>query len=342
MSGAASSFSSNPLNSVSPESSQPLVDKWQTITKERVGLVGGIVARHLEKNWERDVVSSIEPSTVLPFTTPILPANEAVLAWAIPGYVPPTPELLEELTEYAKATENYGTAPGEAAALIVQIVRALKPETAFVFGTARGRLEHLIATEGENTEVVTIDLPTELLDVARGKPDSNNIRYRVNIGVATDEQIGDIFRADPATAGRVHQILGDSFTLSLGSLAGTMRLVVVDGNHSLPNSLMDLANAIGLIHPDGGIIVVDDFKKGSPLNLGVDAAVVLTNQMTGLPVLWPCPRPKEAGLQACAAVIVVPPELNRSQARDLLAGRAEAFLLDEKGRENLWDRAARS
>ena len=142
MSGASPSSSSNPLNSVSPETSQPAVEKWQNITNERVEVVAGIVARHLEKNWDRDVLSAIDPNTVLPFATPILPANEAVLARAIPGYVPPTPELLEELTEYAKATENYGTAPGEAAAVIVQIVRALKPETAFVFGTARGRIEH--------------------------------------------------------------------------------------------------------------------------------------------------------------------------------------------------------
>jgi len=61
-----------------------------------------------------------------------------------------------------------------------------------------------------------------------------------------------------------------------------------------------------MIHAQGGVIVVDDFKKPSPLNMGVDAAVVLLQQLTKLSVLWPAPPPNGNDLEASVAVIPVP------------------------------------
>jgi len=222
------------------------------------------------------------------------------------------------MTTYADAKVNYGTMPGKGAAFLVQLVKALKPETAFVFGTARGRIEQLIAQNHDSTAIVTIDLPQAEVETAKGRPDSNNIRYRNNIGVSSDENVGDIFRSDREISPRINQILGDSRVLNTAPLAGTMRLVVVDGNHALPNCLSDIASALEMIHAQGGIIVVDDFKKPSPLNMGVDAAVVLLQQITRLPVLWPAPPPKGNDLEASVAVIPVPAGFDvQAEARKL-------------------------
>jgi hypothetical protein len=297
---------------VNPEQSRTYVSNervsaWQDTTASRVEVVAGQIAWVLSTHGfaDRREIQAVKPETILPFETAVLPANEAVLAKVFPGYVPPSPEMLVQHKEYASAPANYGSAPGEASAFLVQLTKALDPETAFVFGTARGRLEQLIA-QNSKAAVVTIDLPTELVGVAPGKPDSNNIRYREKIGIDSDSKIGDIVHTDAELSKRVHQILGDSFTFRPGRLENTMRLIVVDGNHQLPNCLMDLANALCMAHEDGAVIMVDDFRKGSPLNSGVDGAVANFSQVTGLPALMPCPRPGEQGLQASAAIIVVP------------------------------------
>jgi hypothetical protein len=287
----------------------------------QVERVAGVINRHLQNSLEQpQAIAAIDPTKILPFVTPILPASPEVLAKNIPGYVPPTAEQIAEMTTYADAKENYGTMPGKGAAFLVQLVKALKPETAFVFGTARGRIEQLIAKNHDGAAIVTIDLPQAEVETAKGRPDSNNIRYRKNIGIGSDENIGDIFKNDPEVSSRINQLLGDSRVLNTAPLAGTMRLVVVDGNHALPNCLSDIASALEMIHTQGGIIAVDDFKKASPLNMGVDAAVNILNTATGLAVLWPCPKPKEDGLEAPIAVIPVAAGFNVQAAAIKLRG----------------------
>lgn len=285
----------------------------------QVERVAGIITRHLQSSLEQpQAIAAIDPKTILPFTSPILPASAAVLEKNIPVYVPPTAEQIAEMTTYADAKENYGTMPGKGAAFLVQLVKALKPETAFVFGTARGRIEQLIAQNHDSTAIVTIDLPQAEVETAKGRPDSNNIRYRKNIGISSDENVGDIFTKDPEISSRINQLLGDSRVLNTAPLAGTMRLVVVDGNHALCNCLSDIASALEMIHAQGGIIVVDDFKKPSPLNMGVDAAVVLLGHLTKLPVLWPAPPPKGNDLEASVALISVPASFDvQTEARKL-------------------------
>jgi len=295
------------------------VARQGTQLSTQVETVAGIIKRHLHTSLEvPQPIAAVDPKTILPFVSPILPASPDVLAKNIPGYVPPTAEQIAEMTTYADAKENYGTMPGKGAAFLVQLVKALKPEAAFVFGTARGRIESIIAQSHESTAVVTIDLPDAEVATAKGRPDSNNIRYRNNIGIRSDENIGEIFKSDPAIASRINQLLGDSRALNTAPLAGTMRLVVVDGNHALCNCLSDLASALEMVHPNGGVIVVDDFKKVSPLNMGVDAAVNLLNTATALAVLWPCPRPKEEGLEAPLAVIPVPAGFDTAAAAQKL------------------------
>jgi len=292
------------------------VQLWQEKTAARVEEIAGVVGHHLagRELEEKVTLARVEPQTILPFCDraggQVLPADKAVLGRVIPGYAEPSPAIVTSCVEYAQRAENYGTAPGEGAAFITAVAAGLKPEAAFVFGTGRGRLEYLIAHANAVTEVVTIDLPSEVVGKAPGTPDKNNIRYRTKIGISSDEQIGDIVRSDAEIAARVHQILGDSLTFEPGKLAGTMGLVVIDGNHALPNALMDLGNALLLASKNGAVIVMDDFRKGSCLNAGVEAAGVVFSQMTGLAVLNPCPKPGETGLKADIGVIVVPAEFD--------------------------------
>ena len=306
-------------------------DAYQQTTAARVEAIAGILAHHMLNTSLEEVgsVKEVIAEKILPFCGArgqVLPADKTVLANHIPGYQEPPAELLAACQEYAARSENYGTAPGPAAALLTEIARALQPKAAFVFGTGRGRLEQIIAQSSAGTEVVTIDLPSELVGVAQGSPDKNNMRYRTKIGIDTDAKMGDICRGDPEIAPRVHQILGDSFTFQPGNLAGTMGLVVVDGNHSFPTTVMDLANALTLASKGGAVIVMDDFRKRSCLNSGVEAAGVMFSQVSGLPILQPCPKPGETGLEADAGIIIVPPGFDGTATGAKLRDLARALV----------------
>jgi len=291
--------------------------EYQKATAAQVESIAGIIARHLQDRALEDRIPlrKVVTDQILPFCDrpagQVLPADKVVLGNHIPGYIEPSAELLAHCHEYSARPENYGTAPGSAAALLTELSRAIAPKAAFVFGTGRGRLEQIIAHASPGTEVVTIDLPTELLGVCSGSPDKNNMRYRSKIGIDSDNKIGDICHRDPELAPRVHQVLGDSFAFQPGNLAGTMELIVVDGNHAMPNALMDMANALELASPEGAVIMLDDFRKKSCLNAGVEAAAVTFSQLTGLAILQPCPKPGEKGLDADAGIIIIPADFDR-------------------------------
>lgn len=275
-------------------------------------------------------ISEVVPGSVLPFVSrnagAVLPASSEVLSRYIPGYKEPSEARVAELVEYAQRAENYGTMPGQAAALVEAIAMGLKPGSVFVFGTARGRIESLVASASEESEIVTLDIPQEL--VSPETVDSNNIRYREKIGVSSNESIGDIFRSDPSLSKRIHQILEDSMAFDATALSNLMRMVVIDCNHTIENVLTDLRNAFIMADKDAGsVIVLDDFRKTSPLNSGVEAAAVIASRLTDLPILQPSPKPGEPGFGADAAIFIVPSGFNFDrlihrfdQAIDLLVG----------------------
>jgi hypothetical protein len=91
---------------------------------------------------------------------------------------------------------------------------------------------------------------------------------------------------------------------------------------------MDLANALELSSADGAVILMDDFRKVSDLNTGVEAAATIFSQITALPILRPCPRPEEDDLKADAAVIIVPAGFDRVNLAQTLRIMAESFPRD--------------
>jgi len=294
--------------------------------------VSTTVATHLERDSFRQIaaLSAVTGTEILPFAETrgqVLPASSEVLTKFIPGYREPDKEAVAKHTAYA--SDNYGSAPGPAVALIEQITRGLKPDTVFCIGTGKGRLESIIAESHSDAMVVTIDLPQEIVDIALGRPGANNRRYRDKLGVKSDEDIGSEFKQeDGSTPRMIKQLLGDSFTFRPAELAGTQRMIVIDGNHSLPTALMDLANALELAHQDGAVIVMDDFRKQSDLNSGVEAAAVLFSQLTALSVLRPCPPPEQDGFKADAALIVVPASSDRASLAQQVRNVAELLPRD--------------
>lgn len=290
----------------------------QSALAKRVEDVAGMVAHHLASSAFEPQTSliAVEAKAVLPFCDraagQVLPADKAVLAKHIPGYQEPSPELLAECEEYRKAPNTYGSAPPAMAALLTQLARATNSKAAFVFGTARGHLERTIAKNSPGTVVVTLDIPQELLGIAPGSPDKNNLRYREGTGVDENSKIGSLFTSDPDIKHRVHQLLGDSYLFDPAKLSGTMGLIVIDANHSYITALKDLANALELASTEGAVIVLDDFRKKSCLNAGVEAAAVTFSHLTGLPILQPCPKPSESGFEAEAGIIIVPAGFERA------------------------------
>jgi hypothetical protein len=280
-------------------------------------------------------ISPVAPGSVLPFETTnsgkVLPANAEVIARFVPGYVEPTIERINQLKEYSDAKENYGTAPGEGTAFLEAIVKTIRPVNAFVFGTGRGRLEQIICEACDRTLVATIDLPQELLTYAAGAPDSNNIRYRNGLGITKNSDIGSIFTGREDLNTRVSQILDDSVSTDFERLESLMNLVVIDANHSLPSALSDLKNAFSMIdYENGGIILVDDFRKSSPLNSSVEAAAVLFSLKTGIPILQPIPRPKEPGLNAAMGMFIVPSDhymlINHGNSKDYMVNELNKLI----------------
>jgi hypothetical protein len=253
-----------------------------------------------------------DPTVVIPFLSDtgecVVPVStKAMKAYVMSKYEKPSQKRVQACKEFSSKPENYGTAPGECLAFLESILGAFKPRNAFVFGTGTGNIERIIAENSPRTQIVTLDMRTEQLKTAVGAPNPNNLRYRDGLGIKSDKDIGKNFKNDSAISGRIHQLLGNSFAFNPGRLKDSMQFVFVDGGHQLPVALNDLKNALLLIdRSEGGVILVDDFRKKSSLNSGVDGALVNFSNITGLSVIWPQPAPGHDDFGSDVGMIIVP------------------------------------
>jgi predicted O-methyltransferase YrrM len=125
------------------------------------------------------------------------------------------------------------------------------------FGTFTGRTAYNLALNSIG-KIYTVD-------VGRNVDASSNvfgIRY-------PPYQAGEAFLSDPEVEGRIELMVGDSRTLDLSHLYGTIGMVIVDGGHSYEVTKSDTAKALRLVRP-GGIILWDDYGVDWP---GVKTAV---------------------------------------------------------------------
>lgn len=323
-----------PIEAQSGHDSSPNLGPQSQIKEEfanrlaqEVSRVAGVMGqRNVENSLAFDRVSpqSFRTQDLIPFIEDprcaFVPVNGKVISEKIiPGYKQPSEEVVAKHVAYAK--EHYGAIPGEAGAFIACVAEALQPTNVFVFGTGRGRIEQIILESSPGSEIATIDIPDELLEVGTGKPDKNNARYRDGLKV-TNETIGDLVR----DSRQVHQLRGDSFELEPANLCKQVQMVVVDANHLMPSVLHDAANALLMADTENGaVILFDDCRKGTPFNASVEAAVGLASQSTGVPVLMPTPSLEEMkageGLQAAMGMMVIAPGTDREE----LTKRANAL-----------------
>lgn len=194
-----------------------------------------------------------------------------------PGLQPSSAELNDRLRRRDENNEAYGTMPWMETALSVEIARALRPRTAFVIGTHLGHhIGEMMHAMPEDTAVVTLDLKPSAQAEATYPLDGTNRSFVKH----TDEEIGAVLQ-DPSFphGNRVVQLFGDSAQFDYEPYRGKMDLVVVDGNHMLPNVLSDLRAASQMVSPNG-VILIDDYSKPFRLE-GVATALGLFTARTG-------------------------------------------------------------
>jgi predicted O-methyltransferase YrrM len=125
------------------------------------------------------------------------------------------------------------------------------------FGTFTGRTAYNLALNTAD-KIYTVDIGK---NVDAGS-NAWGIRY-------PEYQPGELFLDDSDVKDRIELIIGDSRTLDLARLYGTIGMVIVDGGHSYEVAKSDTGKALRMIRA-GGIIVWDDYGADWP---GVKSAV---------------------------------------------------------------------
>ena len=137
--------------------------------------------------------------------------------------------------------------------LLNALVRRLRPEAIFEFGTFDGRTTvNLLASAPPDAHAYTLNLPSEAVDF--GIP---NFR------------IGGRF-ADGPFAGRITQLYGDTRTFGYQPYLGQMDFIFIDAGHSHALVTSDSDVAVKLLRPAGGVIVWHDYSSIPEVTRAVD------------------------------------------------------------------------
>ena len=167
--------------------------------------------------------------------------------------------------------------------LLNALVRRLRPEAIFEFGTFDGRTTvNLLASAPPDARAYTLNLPADAVDF--GIP---NFR------------IGGRFAGGPF-ADRITQLYGDTRTFAYGPYLGQIDFIFIDAGHSHALVTNDSEVAVKLLRPAGGVIVWHDYSSIPEVTRAVDdlhAAGRLPGRMvhvrgTGLAMSLPETLPK--------------------------------------------------
>jgi predicted O-methyltransferase YrrM len=123
-------------------------------------------------------------------------------------------------------------------AAVALIARVHAPRVCFEIGTGHGRTTLQLAL---NTPPETLVYTLDVVDPA---------------------VIGSVYRRHPE-GGKVRQLTGDSGSFDFRPFAGTVDLILVDGDHGYEAVARDTATALSLLAP-GGRVIWDDFAPGWP------------------------------------------------------------------------------
>jgi len=138
---------------------------------------------------------------------------------------------------------------------ICRIVRAMRPQVVFEFGTFDGRTTlNLAANAPEDARVHTLDLPRADLSALSSRIEVAERRY-VDKDVSGARFLGTPF------ASRIVQHFGDSATFDYSPLHGTVDLAFVDASHAFEYVVNDSLQALRLLSPEGGIVLWHDYAR---------------------------------------------------------------------------------
>ena len=154
---------------------------------------------------------------------------------------------------------QYWSLPYGERAVLDAIIRYLRPQTAFEFGTFTGSTTALIADAAPPNAVIhTLDRPSEVFDDA----------YVAQGGIGED-LVGSAFR-DRVAENKIVFHRSHSSDFDYASLRGTVDFVFIDGSHAYADVIHDSERALEMLRPTGGVIVWDDYDF---VDLGVVQAV---------------------------------------------------------------------
>lgn len=133
---------------------------------------------------------------------------------------------------------------------IAAICQHVRPTRVLEFGTYLGSATAAISDNTPpHAEIFTLDLDP----AARATH-----RHGLGVGGFPEFEVGARFRGRPAAA-KIRQLYGDSLTFDFARFAGSVDLVLIDGDHTYEFVKADTANAFAVLRP-GGVIVWDDYR----------------------------------------------------------------------------------
>ncbi|HEV7349493.1 class I SAM-dependent methyltransferase [Telluribacter sp.] len=138
--------------------------------------------------------------------------------------------------------------------VISNLVKELQPKTIFEIGTFQGRTTlNLALNSGEDTKIVTLDLPEDNLDEAKYKVEEGEVRY------IKKSRSGERFLEHPLRS-KITQVFGDSATFDFSPYRKSMDLIFIDGSHAYDYVVNDTLKALEMVRP-GGVILWHDYTN---------------------------------------------------------------------------------
>ena len=135
------------------------------------------------------------------------------------------------------------------------IVNKTKPHRLMELGTFDGRTTlHLAANTTPDSEIYTLDLPTEPASSTKAVLDADEVPF-----VADSSRQSRLYNSTPWTK-KIHELEGDSTQFDFSDYFGTIDFIFVDASHVYENVVKDTENALKLLKTTGGIIVWHDYN----------------------------------------------------------------------------------
>jgi predicted O-methyltransferase YrrM len=137
--------------------------------------------------------------------------------------------------------------------VLATVVRAVKPNTILEFGTYRGVGTLTMALNAPQSEIVTVDLPSDfetadILTLTRGDKEWANIA-RGSIGMAFLDHVANQ---------RIRMVKANSLTLDATTIVDSVDFCFIDGGHSYECIKADTENALKVVSRSG-VIMWDDY-----------------------------------------------------------------------------------